>query len=98
MGRIASPPLRDAYEIVKQKARAYVAKGRYYSVTVFTKYTSETDLLIRTFGGHSHRHGTGFYWMLTRKESLAELLSKMAEHLPTKNHIEDVLKFDNKKD
>lgn len=88
MGRTASPSLKDPYEIVRLKARVYIAKNKYISIRVFTKYTSETDLLIRTFGGHTHRHGTGFYWMLTKKELVIELIDKMHKYFPTKHLIE----------
>lgn len=93
MGRTASAPLRNPYDIIRLKARAYVAKDKYLSVRVFTKYTSETDLLIRTFEGHTHRHGSGFYWMLTKKLLIEELLEKLKQKgfCPTRNLIEEKL-------
>jgi len=93
MGRTASPPLKDAYKIVEQKARAYIAKNKYVSVLIFTKYSSETDLLKRVFGGKSSKHGTGYYWMLNKKPDVKEFLALLrVANITTKYGIEKILR------
>lgn len=91
MGRTSSPALRDPYEIVCEKARAYVYRNKYPQVVVFTKYITEFDLLMREFKGGRYRHGTGYVWVLAKRGDLYEFLEKMKPYLPSKHGFETVL-------
>lgn len=91
MGRPVTPTLNDPYEILCEKARAYVYRGKYPQVVVFTKFVTEYNLLISEFGGGRYRHGTGFVWILSKRSKLRELLEKVKPYLPSKHGFEKVL-------
>jgi hypothetical protein len=88
---VTRPALRDATEIVLAHGRAYLYRAKYPQLVVFTRYVSELDLLVRTFGGHTYKHLAGYVWQLSAKAGLAALLEKVKPHLPSETGFEHVL-------
>lgn len=68
-----------AAEIVGTRGRAYIAKGKYVSIVVFSTSIMEMDLLIRTFGGNRYVHGSGWIWVLGRRSQLLTLKGLLDE-------------------
>lgn len=94
MGRSVAEPLKDPHEILLTKARTYAYRGKYLQVIVFSKYLTEIDLLERTFGGHHYVHGTGFNWLLSKREDLVRIVSQVEDRLPSENGFESpILEF-----
>lgn len=82
---------RTAAGIVWERGRAYLYKGKYPQLIVFTTSKTELDDLKQAFGGHSYAHGSGFIWVLSKRKELATLMQKMKPFLPSKNGFENVL-------
>lgn len=91
MGRAAADAMNDPAEIILARARTYAYRARYLQVQVFTKYVTETDLLIQTYGGHSYKHGTGFIWMLSNREAVIKLVRAVEDRLPSENGFENLI-------
>jgi len=91
---MTSTPLRDPIQIVCTRARGYLYHNRYPQVIVFSRYLSELDHLVATFGGHYYRHLAGYTWVLSRHEDIIELIGKVKPHLPSKWGFENVLERD----
>jgi len=83
----------NACRIVQERGRAYLYKGKYPQLVVFTKSMVEVDKLIQEFGGHYYKHCTGLVWQLSRRVALAALLEKMKPY-PSRYGFESILHND----
>ena len=80
-----------AEEIVRDRGRGYLYRGKYPQVVVFTTNELETDKLMSAFGGHAYQHGTGFTWVLSKRSELDTLMTKIKPYLPSKYGFESIL-------
>jgi len=83
-------PVKDPLELVRDFSRSYIYKGKYPQIVVYTHYTSETDILLREFGGHIYNHRSGFVWILSKQALVAALYSKLKSSLPRDHPIHDL--------
>ena len=82
-----------AYKIVRERGRAYLYKGKYPQLTVFTKSVTELDILIQTFGGHSYKHKCGYVWLISRRSQIKKLMAKIMP-CQSRHGIESILQPD----
>lgn len=94
MGGTPATPLKKPHQIVIERAKVYAYKGQYLQVYVFTTWLSELAMLVRAYGGHYYKHGTGYRWVLAKRGDLCRLVEKVNEHLPSVNRFEDpIIKY-----
>jgi len=84
--------IETARDIVLERGHAYLYRGKYPQLQVFTTKEIELDVLKRTFGGHSYRHGSGFVWVLSKRVELAAFMQKISPHLPSRCGLENILR------
>lgn len=65
-----------AAELVKERAHTYRV-NKYLQVHVFTRLPAEYNTLMREFGGHVYKHGSGWTWVVTKRTELQMLCKKM---------------------
>lgn len=68
---------QSAADIVLERGRGYLYKGKYSQVVVFTKSVMDLDKLQQAFGGHSHAHKKGFVWIISHRSELRSMFEKL---------------------
>ena len=79
-----------AQQIVLERGRGYLYKGKYPQVTIFTKSLVDIYKLKTTYGGNYYKHNTGFVWMITNRYQL-RLLLKAISPCRSSHGFEDVV-------
>lgn len=80
----------NAREILLQRGRGYLYKGRYPQIVVFTRAVLDVDKLESCYGGHHYRHKSGFIWLLSDRKSLRACLESL-EGVKSRHGFEDIL-------
>lgn len=81
----------SAKQLVLERGRGYLYKGKYPQLVIFTRSKTDIDRLIRTYGGNSYKHNSGMIWMLSRRQGLKQLLLSIAG-TPSKHGFEKLFK------
>lgn len=79
------------YELVRDKGRAYLYKGKYPQLMVFSTSLTDMDRLTTAFGGHYYSHKGGFTWLISKRSEIASLMIKMKPYLPSRYGFELVV-------
>jgi hypothetical protein len=82
---------KDPLETLQQKGRGYLTSGKYPRIHVFSRSVVELDRLVRRFGGNYYKHRSGFMWVLSGKQVIADLIKTMDDegYLPTVHGFEN---------
>lgn len=83
MGRTATIAIRTPDAIILKRCRAYIKRKCYLQLVVFTKWPSEIDLLKTAYGGHSYQHGSGFIWVLSKRDEVVGMMKSVLTSLPS---------------
>jgi len=87
--RIAQAPLKNAEDILLQRCRSYIYRKRYFQLQVFSKWFTEVELLTAHYNGHWYKHGSGYVWMLTKRNDIIRLVITLQSSFPSESKFED---------
>ena len=79
-----------AADIVLERGRGYLYRGKYPQVVVFTRSLTDLDKLKQAFGGHSHEHKRGHVWIISHRDELRSMLEAL-EPRKSNHEFEDVI-------
>lgn len=88
MPRTVTAPLEAAEDILLLKGRTFTYRGKYLQIQVFTKYLTEVSHLEKRWGGHHYKHGTGFVWLIAKREMLLKIVDDLRDGFPSENGFE----------
>jgi len=83
MSKPVSAPLKNADDIILTRCRAYVYRKHYLQLVVFSTWWSEVESVSYSFGGHIYKHGTGFIWILAKRDSILALVTHLKPFFPS---------------
>lgn len=78
-------------QLVVDEARAYLSKGGYLRIVVYTRSLLAVDKLRREYGGNYYIHGPGYTWVLSKKSAIRALMQQIKPLLPSKSGFEDLV-------
>lgn len=81
----------NARQLVLQRGRGYLYRGKYPQIVIFTRSKMDIDRLVRTYGGNSYKHNAGMVWILSRRDSIKLLLNHIAG-TPSKHGFEELFR------
>lgn len=88
MPRDLVPPIDTAEDILLTKGRTFTYRGKYLQIQVFTKYLTEVNHLETRWGGHHYKHGTGFIWLIAKRQMLLQIVDDLRDRFPSENGFE----------
>jgi len=83
--------MTSALDILLERGRGYLYRGKYPQIVVFTKSVAVADKLKAEFGGHVYRHSKGYVWMISNRRELAALKTKLGDNTKSCWHFENIL-------
>lgn len=82
--------VQTAKQILLERGRGYLNRGKYPQIVVFTKSLTEIDKLEAVYGGNHYKHNTGYIWVVSRRENINNILWLLSPNVSA-NGFEDVV-------
>lgn len=91
MGRTPKPLIKNPLQILLERARAYPTGKHYVQLKVFTVWWYEAALLRQHYGGGIYSCGSGYLWIVSKRDTLCTIVNDVRRSLPSQHKFEELV-------